>query len=297
MKTYTGPIFDLHQHVYWGGRDAAGLVADLDAHNITEALLMTWQIGPLEQHTMEPEYFNATQVLPDGTHRGLPLPDLLAARSQYPTRFHLGYCPHPLWPGAPKLLRSAAQMYGLRLCGEWKFAVQLDDPRSLELFREAGALGLPVLLHLDVPFLAGSPGLQRVWFGGDIEVLERTLRACPETTFIGHAPGFWREFDADAPRRGEQYPSGPATGEGRLQSLMRRAPNLVADISARSGLIALQRDETNTRRFLIEFQDRVTFGRDTYGGDHLALIDRLDLPASVLTRLLWSNARTLLRLS
>jgi predicted TIM-barrel fold metal-dependent hydrolase len=78
---------------------------------------------------------------------------------------------------------------------------------------------------------------------------------------------------------------------------MRRAPNLVADISARSGLIALQRDEAHTRRFLIEFQDRVTFGRDTYGGDHLALLDRLDLPAPVLTKLLWSNARALLRLS
>lgn len=297
MKNRHGPILDLHQHVYWGGRDAAGLVADLDAHGIAEALLMTWQIGPLEQHTMEPEHFNAVQVLPDGTHAGLPLPDLLAARERHPGRFHVGYCPHPLWPGAPLLLRSAVQMHGVRLCGEWKFAQLLDDPRSLELFREAGRLGVPVLLHLDVPYLAGDARLQRVWFGGDLEVLERTLQACPETTFIGHAPGFWREFDADAPLRPEQYPAGPATGEGRLHRLLRRAPNLVADISARSGLTALRRDAGATRRFFEEFQDRVVFGRDTYGGEHLALIDGLDLPGDILEKVLWSNGRRLLRLS
>ena len=297
MKNHSGPILDLHQHVLWGGRGIQGLMDDLDDHGIAEALLMTWQVGPFEQHTVEPEFFNSTQVLPDGTHAGLPLSDLLKAVDLYPKRLHLGYCPHPLWPGAPQMLRSATEMYGVRLCGEWKFTLPLDDPRSLEVFKMAGELGQAVLLHLDVPYLAGNPKLQRVWFGGDIEALERTLRACPGTTFIGHAPGFWREFDADAPGRPEQYPDGPATGEGRLQAMLRRYDNLVADISAKSGLIALNRDPSRTRRFLIEFQDKVVFGRDKYGGDHLAFIEGLDLPADVLGKLLWSNARRLLRLA
>ncbi|HRE04794.1 MAG TPA: amidohydrolase family protein [Opitutaceae bacterium] len=297
MKNHAGPVFDLHQHVLWGGRDIRGLIADLDQHGIAEALLMTWQVGPYEQHTVEPEFFNSVQVQPDGTHNGLPLGDLLRAIELYPKRLHLGYCPHPLWPGAPQMLRSATEMYGVRLCGEWKFTLPLDDPRSLEVFKMAGELGQAVLLHLDVPYLAGNPRLQRVWFGGDIEALERTLKACPRTTFIGHAPGFWREFDADAPSRPEQYPEGPMTGEGRLQALMRRHEHLVADISAKSGLIALTRDPVYTRRFLIEFQDRVVFGRDKYGGDHQAFLDTLDLPSDVLGKLLWSNARRLLRLT
>jgi len=79
MKNYHGPILDLHQHVLWGGRNIQGLIDDLDAHGIAEALLMTWQVGPFEQHTVEPEFFNSTQVLPDGTHAGLPLSDLLKA--------------------------------------------------------------------------------------------------------------------------------------------------------------------------------------------------------------------------
>lgn len=297
MKNYSGSIFDLHQHVLWGGRDIHGLIADFDAHGVNEALLMTWQVGTFEQHTVEPEFFNSVQVLPDGTHAGLPLPDLLRAIDLYPKRLHLGYCPHPLWPGAPQMLRSATEMYGVRLCGEWKFMMPLDDPRSLEVFKMAGELGLAVLLHLDVPYLAGNSKLQRVWFGGDIEALERTLRACPQTKFIGHAPGFWRELDADAPSRSEQYPSGAATGEGRLQVLLRRYENLYADVSAKSGLIALNRDSARSRQFFIEFQDRVVFGRDQYGGDHLAFVDGLDLPDEVLKKILWSNSRGLLHLS
>jgi predicted TIM-barrel fold metal-dependent hydrolase len=236
-------------------------------------------------------------VQPDGTHAGLPLPDLLRAIELYPKRLHLGYCPHPLWPNAPMILRSAVEMYNVRLCGEWKFTMPIDDPRSLEVFKMAGELGLAVLFHLDVPYLAGNSQLQRVWFGGDISALERTLQACPKTTFIGHAPGFWRELDADAPSRPEQYPDGPATGEGRLPALLRRYENLHADVSARSGLVALARDEGRSRQFVLEFQDRVVFGRDKYGGDHLAFLEKLDLPADVLKKILWSNSRRLLRLT
>jgi hypothetical protein len=297
MKNHSGPIFDIHQHVLWGGRDIHGLIADFDAHGIDEALLMTWQVGPFEQHTVEPEFFNAVQVQPDGTHAGLPLPDLLRAIDLYPKRLHLGYCPHPFWPNAPMILRSAFEMYNVRLCGEWKFTMPLDDPRSLEVFKMAGELGLAVLLHLDAPYLAENPKLQRVWFGGDITALERTLQACPKTTFIGHAPGFWREMDADAPLRPEQYPDGAATGEGRLHTLMRRYENLHADVSAKSGLVALGRDEARSRQFVLEFQDRVVFGRDKYGGEHLAFIEKLDLPTDVLKKILWTNSRRLLRLT
>ena len=46
----------------------------------------------------------------------------------------------------------------------------------------------------DVPYLpdpqTGRPVYQRSWYGGTIENLERALRSCPETRFIGHAPGF-----------------------------------------------------------------------------------------------------------
>ena len=35
-------LIDSHQHVFWHGRDDVGLVADMDAHNIEQAWLLTW---------------------------------------------------------------------------------------------------------------------------------------------------------------------------------------------------------------------------------------------------------------
>jgi hypothetical protein len=33
--------------------------------------------------------------------------------------------------------------------GEWSYRMLLDDPRSLELFRKAGEIEAPVVLHID----------------------------------------------------------------------------------------------------------------------------------------------------
>ena len=57
-------------------------------------------------------------------------------------------------------------------------------------------------------------GARPYWYGGNFDVLERFLRQCPDTTFIGHAPGFWREMSGDSNRQ-EVYPHGPVTPGGR----------------------------------------------------------------------------------
>src|SRR5207249_7185093 len=123
------------------------------------------------------------------------------------------------------------------------FRLPFDDPRCLELFHRAGRLGCPVVLHLDVPYLpdaqTGEAVYQRNWYGGTVANLERALQACPETVFIGHAPGFWREISGDADIEPSQYPTGPVTPAGRLSRLFDEYPNLHADLSARSGRPAL----------------------------------------------------------
>ena len=64
---------------------------------------------------------------------------------------------------------------GVRVCGEWKFRVPFDDPRCLALFKMAGKLKLPVVLHLDVQYLpdpaTGAPVYQRMWYGGNVGAL------------------------------------------------------------------------------------------------------------------------------
>ena len=288
---------DSHQHVFWHGRDDAGLIADMDEHEIQTAWLLTWEPLPSEDNHWFHSVLNPVHLRADGTHAGVPLSDLLIARDRYPDRFVLGYCPHPTLGNAPALLKSAVQMYGVRVCGEWKFRIPFDDPRSLELFYMAGELGLPVVLHLDVPYLLidGQRAYQPLWYGGTIDNLERAIQACPDTNFIGHAPGFWREISGDAPVDSSLYPNGAITPGGRLYDLFDRYSNLYADLSANSGCTALKRDFDHARIFVERFQTRLLFGRDFYGGELQKTLDALQLAPEIWENIFHANAETLLR--
>ncbi|MCE7988883.1 MAG: amidohydrolase, partial [Caldilinea sp. CFX5] len=166
-------------------------------------------------------------------------------------------------------------------------------PRALELFRRAGQLRCPVVLHLDVPFLPdaqGKPVYQQHWYGGGADQLERALQACPDTIFIGHAPGFWRFISGDEATECAIYPKGPITPGGRLLTLFDRYPNLWADLSAGSGLGALQRDPTFAYDFLCRYADRLLFGRDNNGDKLQTFLTTLLLPEDVSAKLFYRNA-------
>lgn len=288
-------IVDIHQHANWCGRDTAGLVADLREHQVAYAWLLTWCLGPTEEASrhlsyLNPIYYHSTP------HPGMPLADIVEAKARYPRDFIVGYCPHPTWPDAPKLLANAHATHGARVCGEWKYRMPFDDPRCLELFRVAGELKMPVILHLDVPYLRdakGVPVYQPEWYGGTVENLQRALVACPATTFIGHAPGFWREISGDAATEPKQYPDGPITPGGKLFRLFAEHPNLWADLSAESGRTALARDPAHAVDFITRHADRLVFGRDFYGSKLHTLLQTLPLAPAVVEKIYWQNAERL----
>jgi len=288
-------IVDSHQHVCWHHRNARGLVDDLDQHGIDYAWLLSWLPDPGNAQSSS-RTLNPINVRLDGTQDGITLRDIVDTKQAWPDRFVVGYCPNPRWPEAPDMLRSAYHMHGARVCAEWKFHLLFDDPRCLEVFKVAGELKMPVVLHLDVPYLkneAGRMGYQPGWFGGTIDNLERALLACPETIFIGHAPGFWREISADAGECTEQYPSSKVVMTGKLYGLFEKHTNLYADLSAGSGLTALKRDPEHAPGFVRKFADRLLFGRDYYGGDLLKFLRSLDLEDDVIEKLYWRNAESL----
>lgn len=290
-------IIDTHQHVFWHHRNDADLVADMDAHGIESAWLLTWEIMPSEDSPGYHRVLNPLNRRDDGTHEGIPLRDLLLTRDRYPDRFKVGYCPHPCVGNASDLLRAAVHMHDIRVCGEWKFRVLFDDPRCLELFRTAGELGLPIVLHLDIPYLLNEEGKSVYvpnWYGGTVENLERALQSCPDTIFIGHAPGFWREISGDSQTKPGGYPTGPVVPGGRLYRLFEEYPNLYADLSAGSGKRALSRDPEHAVKFLTRFADRLLFARDYYGQELHNFLQSLDLAPEAIEKIYWQNAQKLL---
>ena len=203
-------IIDSHQHAYYHGLNPNGVIAEMDRFGIDITWLLTWYHPPAEHAPGSYRAFNPCNVRPDGTHAGATLDELLDARDRYPDRFIAGYCPCPSEGDAAGLFEAAYHMHGVRVCGEWSYRMLLDDPRALELFHKSGELKCPVVLHLDVPYLPDENGkqvYQTHWYGGGAAPLERTLQVCPETIFIGHAPGFWRYISGDADGRSGNIPA------------------------------------------------------------------------------------------
>ncbi len=295
-------IIDAHQHVFWHGRDDADLVADLDENGIDKALLLTWCIGPREAPIGYEEVFNPIHIVSPGQNPGLPFSDVVRAARRFPDRFIMGYAPHASEPDAAKWLDAAIRMYDVRAFGEWKCRMLLDDPRCIELFRMAGRHGLPVVFHIDVPYLPDAETGQMTpcgeWYGGTVENLERAMQACPETIFVGHGAGFWREISGDVETKeaAELYPKGPIVVGGRLLRLLDEYPQLYADLSAGSGLNALRRDPDHGKKFLLKYHKKLLFGRDYYGGELQAFLNPLDLSAEATENIYHLNSERLFRI-
>lgn len=288
-------IVDAHQHVNWHHRDATALVEDMDEHGIAYAWLLSW-LTDAHDTVAKATFLNPANGRTDGWIEGISLQEIIWAREQFPNRFVAGYCPNPQQPQAPELLEAAYHMHHVRICGEWKFRMLFDDPRSLEIFKMAGRLRIPVVLHLDTAYLPGEDGkpvYQPTWYGGTIDNLRRALEACPETVFIGHAPAFWREISANCDTDSSPYPEGPIKEPGRLNELFESFPNLRADLSAGSALRALRRDPEHAKRFLTRFADRLLFGRDYYGGQLFQFLQSLELAHGTLEKIYWKNAESL----
>jgi predicted TIM-barrel fold metal-dependent hydrolase len=174
-------------------------------------------------------------------------------------------------PGDQKTLATYLDK-GAKLIGELKFNAPGDSPDLWSYAEVAEQYNVPVLIHFE-PVL-----------GITLDEFATTLRRFPTVRFIGHAVQWWAQMDT-------------------TQMLLREHPNLYADVSARSGHIALSHDEEATRQFFREFQTRILFGSDCsdpgngpcHGRNTLSLIEAL-ADKTIKENLLWRNAARLLSL-
>ncbi|NJD04685.1 MAG: amidohydrolase [Ruminiclostridium sp.] len=244
-------IIDIHGHI---GRilpdrrefmDVTNLIAKMDAWGIDKTCVL-----PVSEH-------------PEGAYLEADTEDIIAACGYYPERL-IPFCLiDPRYGNRPDMNFSyLLEEYKARGCkglGEFLPKMDFDDIRCMNLYRQAGKSGLPVLFDMqDGPYsygLCDNYGLPK---------LEYALKACPETIFIGHGPTFWAEISADVPVEDRSgYPGGLVQQGGAVPKLMRKYHNLWAETSARSGYNAIIRDPGFGLEFLDEFQDKLIFGIDS----------------------------------
>lgn len=286
---------DIHGHI---GRilpdrrefvDVANVIAKMEAWGINKTCLL-----PLSEH-------------PEGAYLECDTEDVIAACARYPDRL-IPFCLiDPRYGNRADMdfshLFEEYKSRGCRGLGELLPKLDFDDPRCLNLYRQAGRFGMPVLFDMqdrpDGYGLRDDYGLPR---------LEHALRVCPETVFIGHGPTFWAEISADVPDDNRSgYPAGPVVPGGAVSRLMRNYANLWADVSAGSGYNALTRDPGFGLEFLEEFQDKLIFGTDSCKRNDVhetwctvALFQEFrrkgTLNPETLDKIEWSNGARLLNL-
>ena len=183
---------------------------------------------------------------------------------------------------------------GAKGFGEHKPGVAFDHPGSMKLYEACGGVGLPLLFHLDNERNIDKPGLPG---------LEKALKQFPECIFIGHGPGWWASISGDVTQRDlGGYPTGKIAPGGAIDTLMKKYPNLYADVSADSGANALSRDPSFAREFLIRWADRTLFGTDFLTpGQAVRQFDlfekQLSLPADVQRKIVRENTLRLLKIT
>jgi len=178
--------------------------------------------------------------------------------------------------------------------GEHKVRLPIDHPRSLEIYEACGKMGIPVLIHVDNDHNYGFE-----------KSFPRIAAEYSETIFIVHGPGWWRHISADP--GSDVYPKGPIKPHGLVSKLLEYG-NVYADISATSGLNALQRDKKYAVEFLEKYRLKILFGTDfpcidNYGGQygvdrlHLKLLESLRLKNETFKDITFKNAERILKIS
>lgn len=279
-------IIDVHNHPDWHGHDLNRFLENMQMYHIDKTWLLSCEI-PIDEYSPED-----IQYMPDaGVNGPIPFARCLSYAERAPENFILGYARDPRRPGAIDRLKAAINIYGVRIYGELKLRMMYDNFDAICMYRFCGENGLPVIVHIDYEIDTGTKYPRpNWWFGGGIEALERAVRACPDTIFIGHAPGFWSHISADDQYNKVSYPTGKVVPGGKLIDMLNKYSNLYCDISAGSGCNALKRDPEFARLFLMEFQDRVLYGRDNFSNIHQEFLSTLGLPISVLEKIYSGNA-------
>ena len=223
------PLIDIHQHADYVGRNFERMVAHQEALGATTSVLLAGA-GWLESQLAG----NAAT---------------LAQQKLKPERFVMFTSADPLVKDAVGTLRGYLGKGAIGI-GEMKFFLACDAPEMHAVYRLAEELRVPVLIHFqDAKYETGYARFHKV------------LERYPKVTFIGHAITWWSHVSAEVDPA-VNYPTGPVKRGGLTDRLLADYPNIYGDLSARSGLGALTRDDEFARDFVARHAGKLLYGSD-----------------------------------
>lgn len=202
---------------------------------------------------------------------------------------------------------------GLSLTDSHGNRVAVDDPRIDPIWTKCAQLGIPVLIHSadPAPFWEPHDQFNERW----LELKERPRRKRSDTD-----PAPWEQIIREQHNVFRKHPDTNFINAhlgwlgndlAQLGKLMDELPNMYTEIGA--VLAELGRQPKNARSFLIQYQDRVMFGKDSWNPDEYPVYFRvletpdeyfdyyrkrhafwkiygLDLPDEVLKKIYYENA-------
>ncbi|GAB3342794.1 hypothetical protein GCM10027299_57930 [Larkinella ripae] len=287
LAAQTEPIIDIHQHTDYMGRTHDQLIAHQRAMGVTTTVLLPAGTPAFGLSTHKGES-NGLQAKCSGNETCYNL------AKQYPKEFVFASNEVPDLPDATKEIEKFLKL-GALVIGESKFGVQCDSPEMQRIYELAQTYRVPVLMHW-----------QHGMYNYDFTRFYTMLEKYPKVNFIGHAQTWWANIDKNHHDQTVLYPKTKVTPGGITDQLLSDYPNMYADMSAGSGLNALQRDEDHARGFLERHQNKLLFGSDCVdavghgpqcqGSQTIATIRRLAPSKSIERKILHDNAKKLFRL-
>jgi len=270
------PVIDIHQHTNYRGRTNAQLIAHQRRMGITKTVL-----------------------LPAGSKYGLAAgaggnDTVVAMTHSHPGKFVFFANELPDIPETRQVIEKYLKIGAMGI-GEQKFHVECDSKYMQLVADIAKEHEVPLLMHFEYDT-----------YNLGFEHFYRMLEKYPTVNFIGHAQTWWGNIDKNHDQS-VLIPEGPVTPGGITDRLLSDYPNIYGDLSAGSGLNALERDEDHARDFLKRHQDRLVFGSDCadvpgtskkcIGLEQLANVRRLAPDARAIRKILYENSARLLKIT
>ena len=270
------PIIDIHQHTNYTGRTDEELIRHQREMGVSKTVL-----------------------LPAGSKYGLAAgaggnDTVVALARRLPKEYVFFANELPDIPETRPVLEKYLKMGAIGI-GEQKFPVEADS-KYIDLVADiAQEQDVPVLLHFEEKN-----------YNLNFERFYKILDRHPKVNFIGHAQTWWCNIDKNCDAS-VMYPKGPVTPGGITDGLLSRYANMYGDLSANSGLNSMLRDEAQAREFLKRHQDKLLFGSDCHdrqangpeclGSKIISTVRRLSPDKQAERKILYVNARKLLRIT